>query len=333
MEDVPTENPSPAQEIKSQGERLDKPPHPGSRSSFLFLLRTLWLFTQSDLKSMVYPNVIFGFSSAMAGSVMTTNERPNVFEVLANLPYVTIWLWLNLLLFNVANQRLPSSIIEDEINKPWRPLPSGRLNTTQAKSLLFVLIPTVLVCSLFLGATTQVLLLMVLTWMYNDLGGGDENFFVRNLLNAFGMCTYGSGAIVIASGSGHGLTPTGFQWLALIWMTIMTTLQVQDLKDQEGDSMRGRKTLPLVLGDDFTRWTIAMAVLGWSAGAPAFWKAGSWTFVPSLLIGSLLVFRMMTSRSVKADRGTWKLWCLWMITVYLMPLWYRLTEVDLRIVI
>ena len=311
---------SPIDETDARGRK-----HSTTRGKLAFHLETLWLFSRSDLKSMVYPNVVLGFSSAMAGPAVTTNENPNFLDVLINLPYVALWLWLNLLLFNIANQRLPSSIVEDRINKPWRPIPSGRISAAQARSLLLLLIPTVLVCSLYLGATLEVLLLVSLTWMYNDLGGGDDDFLVRNIINAFGMSIYGSGAIVIACGRKRELTPTGYWWMVLIGMVIMTTLQVQDLSDQEGDSMRGRKTLPLALGEDFTRWTVVISVSGWSVAGPAFWNAGIETSLPSLLIGAFLISKMLVSRSVNADKGAWRIWCVWMVSLYLMPLWYRLS--------
>ena len=297
--------------------------HEVSNESLLFHLKTLWLFTRSDLKSMIYPNIIFGLASGMSGPAITTNPNPDVMVVLLRIPHVALWLWLNLLLFNVANQRLPSSVIEDSINKPWRPLPSERLNPQQARVLLLWVMPTVLACSLFLGATTEVLLLMCLTWMYNDLGGGDENFFIRNIINAFGMSFYGSGAISIACGNGHNITTAGYQWIALLGVIIVTTLQVQDMSDQEGDAVRGRKTLPLVYGDRFARWTVGVGVMGWSFGAPLFWSVSVEAYVVPVIIGGVLTLRMLLLRTVEADKRTWKVWCLWMVSLYLLPLWVK----------
>ena len=301
--------------------------HKFNRRGISFHLKTLWLFTRSDLKSMIYPNVVFGVASAMSGPAITTNRKPDLVKVISNVPSVALWLWLNLLLFNISNQRLSSSIVEDKVNKPWRPLPSDRLSPAEARVLLLLVIPTVLICSLYLGATTEVLLLMSLTWMYNDLGGGDEDFLVRNLINAFGMSFYGSGAIVIACGKNCELTASGCQWIALVGVIIMTTLQVQDMSDQKGDAMRGRKTMPLVVGDGFARWTIGLSVIGWSAGVPAFWKADIKAYISPILIGGVLAVRILTMRSVEADKGTWRLWCLWMISLYLLPWWQHLRGV------
>ena len=287
----------------------------------IFHLNTFWLFTRSDLKSMIIPNLVFGFASAMSGSPITTNASPAFYSLLLNTPHTLLWLWLNLLLFNIANQRLPSSIVEDKLNKPWRPLPSNRLSSMQARVLLLLVIPTVFISSLFLGATTEVFLLIALTWMYNDLGGGDQNLFVRNVINALGMSCYASGAAVTMCREECALTMTGYTWIAIIGMVTMMTIQVQDLSDQEGDAARGRRTLPLVLGDGFARCTIGIGVLGWSVCAPFFWKANIKAYVPSLVIGGILTWRTLLLRNVEADKGTWKLWCLWMISLYLLPLW------------
>ena len=199
-----------------------------------FHLKTRWLFTRSDLKSTIFPNIVFGLVSAMSRPTTATNQFPNLSTILFNVPYVFLWLWLNLLLFNIANQRLPSSILEDRINKPWRPIPSKRLEPNEARVLLFFMIPLVFLSSFYLGATVQVLLLVALTWMYNDLGGSDDSFFIRNIINALGMAFYSSGAITIACGRECALTPLGYQWIAFIGLVVLTTLQVQDMSDQEG---------------------------------------------------------------------------------------------------
>lgn len=42
------------------------------------------------------------------------------------LPRSLCWLWFHLLQFNIANQSY--SVDEDNLNKPWRPVPSGRIS-------------------------------------------------------------------------------------------------------------------------------------------------------------------------------------------------------------
>ena len=57
-----------------------------------------------------------------------------------------------MIVFDLANQRLPLSIAEDRLNKPWRVGPTGRLTSTQMRMLLLVALPVILAVSFSLGA-------------------------------------------------------------------------------------------------------------------------------------------------------------------------------------
>ncbi|MCJ1247413.1 hypothetical protein MMC30_004627 [Trapelia coarctata] len=293
-----------------------------ARTGLAFHLRTLWLFTCNDIKSIVGPETAFGICGALSGPLMTANESPHFLTIIIRLPQVSIWLWLNLLLFTVSNQSLPGSVKEDAINKPWRPIASERIGLQQARRLLLAVIPTVFFVTLYLGAVEVSVALMVFTWMYNDLGGADDNFFIRNLLNLFGFVCYSLGAIMIASDSRqHPLNCTAYQWLAIVGLVVLTSLQMQDLPDQEGDQARGRKTVPLILGDWMARWTVAVPVAIWSILCPLFWKLTMYGFLVPVAMGGAIVLRVILKRSVAADKVTWKLWCLWTISLYALPLY------------
>ena len=64
----------------------------------------------------------------------------------------------------------------------------------------------------------------------------------------------------------------GYTWIAIVSGVILTTMQVQDLKDQAGDRERGRRTIPRTLGDVFSRRMIASCVVGCSLFCPFFWR-------------------------------------------------------------
>ena len=259
--------------------------------------------------------------SALSGPLMTTNPSPNLFTIMSRLPRVVSWLWLNLLLFTMSNQSLPGSVEEDLVNKPWRPIPSKRISLPNTRRALLAVIPSVFFLTSYLGAVEVSVALMVFTWMYNDLGGADDNFFVRNLLNLFGFVSYSIGATLIASDDRNfALNDKAYQWLAIVGMIVLTTLQMQDLPDQEGDRARGRKTIPLIIGDWPTRWTVAVPVILWSFLCPAFWELGALGYVAPIAIGGLVAIRVLMRRDVPADRKTWKIWCLWTMSLYALPL-------------
>lgn len=284
-------------------------------------VRTVWLVTRNDLKSIVIPETAFGIFSALSGPVLTTNSSPQVQVILFRLPLVVLWTWLNVLIFDLANQRLTSSVLEDSINKPWRPLPSGRMTVSQARRFLLAILPAIFLLTFYLGGLEETVAMMVLTWMYNDLGGADESYAVRNIINAFGFMCYSSGATLVACGFGeHSLNPVAYQWLAMIGGIVFSTLQMQDMADQEGDQARGRGTLPLVHGDGTARWTIIGPVMMWSMVCPMFWNLHRYAYVVPLALGATVSLRLFFLRTVDADKRTWKLWNAWISSIYLLPL-------------
>ncbi|KAA6415738.1 MAG: hypothetical protein FRX48_00456 [Lasallia pustulata] len=312
-------------EVQTEKVQASKPAtssNPGDTDKFSLAshLSTIWLFTYSDLVSMVYPESAFGIFSALSGPLLTTNQSPRLSSILLRLPYTVLWVWLNLLLFCVANQRLPDSIGEDAINKPWRPLPSKRYTPQQARRLLLVLIPTVCIAAHFLGGANETVILIVLTWYYNDLKASDEGICLRNFVNALGFMGYSAGAAKVACGPGlYDLNGTATYWLIIMSMMIFTTMHVQDMYDQEGDAARGRITMPLVLGDWTARWTIAAPVAVWSLVCPLFWEVDAPGYVFPVVLGGTVIVRTLSTLTPKADRLTFKFWCFWVISLYSLP--------------
>lgn len=232
------------------------------------------------------------------------------------------WTLLSLLIFNLANQRLPNSILEDQLNKPYRCIASGRLSPTRARHLLLLLLPIhILLTHFYLGGRNEALFLMVLTWAYNDLAAGDEHFLIRHITNALGFTTFGAGAATVGIGSVRQLNTTAYQWLAFIAVIITFTIQFQDMEDQEGDCLRDRKTMPLVIGDGTTRKFNTATIMVFSIVAPIFWQLKWWGYIIQVGLGAWIAVRCMAiDRGVKRDRVTFRLWCLWLMAIYLLPL-------------
>lgn len=286
-----------------------------------FHIRTLCLFTVSEHKTIVYPWTVFGIFGALSGSAITTNSTPDLASIAIRAPQTTLWMWLVILIFTIANQRLEDSILEDSANKPWRPMPTQRLTVPQARTLLLWAIPAVYSATLLLGAKDQALMGMLLTWMYNDLKGSDEDYVVRNLINALGLTIWGIGATNVACGTaGHTLNTTGWHWLLSIGLIIFTTLQIQDFRDQAGDLKKGRRTAPIVWGDSLMRWVTASIIVFWSLASPAWWELGVESYLLPVIVGGLMASRLLAWRDAQADEKTWKLWGLWMASLFALPL-------------
>ena len=305
--------------------RHPKGSHPvaGKRSSspgVLYHLHTLHLFTSSDYKLVLFPQLAFGLVSVLSGSFVTdASIEFSTSNVISRLPLVSLWIYLNLLPFTIRNQSTPSAILEDALNKPHRPIPSGRLTQLAAHRLTIWFYGIAVLSSMPLGAVLPSLALWLLGFIYNDLGGGDTSAISRNLINAAGHTCFSVGATIVTS-SGATLNLTFYQWIGIIIMIIATTIQVQDLPDQEGDAQRNRKTLPLTIGDGKTRWTVAVPVMLWSITVLKFWEPGAVARIVVMMLSSFIAARVIALRTVRDDKKTWRLWNFWMTTVFCLPL-------------
>lgn len=295
----------------------------------IFHLRTLWLFTVSEHLTIVLPWTAFGLFGALSGGALTTNQSPDFWVIFNRLPLVLFWMWAHILVFTVANQRLPDSVGEDSINKMWRPLPSGRITGVQARRLLLGLVPAMMALTRLLGAGEFSLLSLLLTWLYNDLEGSSESYIIRNLLNALGLTCWSAGTTIVACGKDScQLNAMGYYWLKIEAAIVFTTLQVQDLRDQKGDRARGRRTAPIILGDVVTRWTIAIPVGMWSLFCPYLWNLGFYGFIVPAVLGGTLSVRVLRWRTVEADKLTWTIWGLWIGSLSILPLWKNPTVLN-----
>lgn len=295
------------------------------RGSWLFHAYSVWLFTRSDLKTIVVPQSAFGIISALSLSPQAGWEHASDrIQVLVRIPTVVFWVWINLLPFAIDNQRQTPAILEDKHNKPWRTMPAGRMTPPQAKTLMFCLYPLAFCASLWLGGIRQCLALMVLGYTYNDLGLADWNWVSRNCINGLGFCCFASGALEVALDMPLQAALSEHRpmlaWLGVIAAVVISTVQTQDMADQDGDRMRARKSLPLTVGDGTARWLTATSVASWSILCPLYWEVGR---VSCLCVGSLglvISCSMLTLRSVEADKRTFRLWNGWMASLYMLPL-------------
>ncbi|KAL9015486.1 MAG: hypothetical protein Q9185_007119 [Variospora sp. 1 TL-2023] len=283
-----------------------------------YLLVTLWLFTESNFSTFVLPNTAFGILGALSGPRLTTQRQVFLTDVIERLPAVMLFNWSNVLIFDLANQRYPESVKEDRLNKPWRPLPAGRISLEQTRRLMLLMVLVVLALNFFIGAERETVLLFILTWLYNDLKGGDE--VVRDLIIAVAFAFYNHGSLNLATKARTEISEQGYTWIALISGVILTTMQIQDLKDMPGDSQRGRRTLPLIFGHITSRWMIAICILLWSLSCALFWHSHPSAYVMTISLGGLVAYRVLRWQSADADSRTWKLWCMWTAALYALPL-------------
>ena len=289
---------------------------------------SLWLFTLSDLKTIVGPGFVFGVTNALAGAeygLKTSGEGFNR-AVLQRLPLILLYVWINLLPFTISNQISSDAIKEDRINKLWRTLPSGRMTPEQAKPLMLALYLFALGLSSVTGGLKQsVTLVFIGTW-YNHYAGADSSYLVRNLINALGYVCFTSGAMEVALGFPLPVETRLVEWFGVIAVVIFTTVHLQDMYDQLGDRIRGRRTVPLVIGDGPARWMTAITMIFWGYLCPRFWNPAMTVTALSVLLAGTIATRCLLLRTIEADRSTFKLWNVWMTLVFLLPLLSQATR-------
>ena len=269
----------------------------------------------------------FALASSLSNGFTSSKVSADPLDMILRLVQALLWLWLTLLVADISNQRLPGSIMEDSLNKPWRPLPSQRISPEQARYFMLFLVPGVLVVGMFFGAYKETLTLFCLLWMYNDLGGANESLFWRNVLNSAGLTCFSAGTIAITAGSiEYDILSRPVCWLLACACFISTTIHAQDLPDVEGDAARGRITIPLLLGDKLSRISLVLGVVFWSFICPWFWSLSLLGFAPTVLVGCVFTIRICCYRDAKSDELVWKLWCIWAMTIYLLPIFHVLAH-------
>lgn len=172
--------------------------------------KTMWLFTFSDLKNIAIPSTIAGLSNALAATIcgMSTPSGPH--SIIWRTPLNFIWVWTNLLPFDINNQRTPPAIAEDSINKPWRPMPQGRLSPSQPKvTMICLYVAAQLLSFQFNGGVRKGIMPVFPGTWYNNFGGVDSHPFVRNAINALGYLCFISGAMKVALGGPIPLSTSG----------------------------------------------------------------------------------------------------------------------------
>lgn len=288
----------------------------------LYHAHTLWLFNYSDIKTIVIPKTLFALI------VLLSNSRPTASPAHIR-PLLLIrctcsslvWTWLNLLPLSMSNQFRRDDLDEDRQNKPWRPIPAGRITIAQTKYLMLASYTMALLASVSLGGLSEYCALIVEGWIYNEIGAANDSFLARNALNAVGYMTFAAGAAKVACIQAETRMSSDFYlWMLLLAAVIATTIQFQDLYDQAGDRLRGRQTLPLVVGDARARVTIVLAVVVWSFLCPTFWRLDARGFVLPLFLAAVVVGRLNYYRTVKADEVSFKLWNVWIVALYALPL-------------
>ncbi|KAJ2923384.1 hypothetical protein H1R20_g13711, partial [Candolleomyces eurysporus] len=258
---------------------------------------TLILFTQSDFKTTLIPVSVLGLGTAqVCPSSPISNSVKAVF-----------WLWSILLQFNINNQAISPE--EDAKNKPWRPIPAGRISLRNARILRWISVAYCCLLSFYLRKAVLVTstLFTFLVFVYNYLGW-DQNGFMKIFILAYGYPTMALGAVLVAECPGPAPLAEILDWkkypeLIVFSLVIATTVHAQDFQDVEGDREIGRNTVPMMF-PFMSRLVLLFLVPMWTtlitvASRPPMWL-GAIYYGLSLVVG----IRSILYRNPKDDART-----------------------------
>jgi geranylgeranylglycerol-phosphate geranylgeranyltransferase len=192
----------------------------------------------------------------------------------------------------------------DAINKPERPIPSGRIPLKTAglySSVLFVIgIVLAFTINLLLG-TIVILSSFLMIWYAYNL---KRMLIIGNLCISFltGFCFVFGGIVV------NQILVSIYLGFFAFLMTMAREI-VKDMEDVKGDQAEGATTLPIVYGSTVSSKLAAFFMIFASLASPILYFMGVFTiFYFVLLIPAILVFcygavAVLTDQSVENTRN------------------------------
>lgn len=289
-------------------------------SSLCYHMNTVFLTICNNIPDMVLGGFLFGTITSFAAPRLSMGPVLSPAQLVAAAPKMLLWSCTNIFMFCLHNQRQPGNIAEDALNKPWRPMVSGRLSPNQAVRLLYVMHPLCLVIGLCMGGFVPYAILTFFHVWYNEFGAASDGV-LKSIFNGIGVAMFFVGPLEVATGhtilSGN---TKGILWVGLLVALITTTSHIQDFRDMEGDKVARRRTIPLVM-DEMAARVLAVAGVGcWTELACRFWAA-SWTQRSAAWgTAALLVANLMLDRTNPGDHRAWRLWSVWVTALVFLPI-------------
>lgn len=289
-------------------------------SSLCYHMTTVFLTICNNIPDMVLGGLFFGTVTSFAAPQLSMGPALSPTQLLAAAPRMLLWSWSNIFMFCLHNQRQPANMGEDALNKPWRPMVSGRLSPDQAVRLLYIMHPLCLVISLCIGGFVPYAILTFFHVWYNEFGAAKDGI-LKSIFNGIGVACFFAGPLEVAtrhsilSGNAEGIV-----WVGLIMALVATTSHIQDFRDMQGDKAAGRRTIPLVMDETAAR-VLAVAGVGcWTELACRFWGASWIQRSAAWATAALLVANLLLDRTNPGDHRAWRLWSVWVTALFFLPI-------------
>ncbi|KAE8420829.1 UbiA prenyltransferase family-domain-containing protein [Aspergillus pseudocaelatus] len=271
-------------------------------------------------------NAIVCFSTRLIGSDLTFGQLKTM------LPGMALTTFAFSYTFDIANQTF--SVEEDTINKPNRPIPSGRLSINGAYTRwLLSWVISLAVIGLTVSLQAALVLLQWEMWVsLFYVWPKFQNWVARNLFTAVGA-TIQLRLLdtVLVKAIPSFRADSSLMWLLFTWLA--WTIHVQEFHDTEGDQRVGRQTLPLIVGrrGQFPLRVLTAMIIG-GTGVSSIVLAPIWrTLNPAMLYLGLAHLLFMLTVAVRlvvlpfkeADKVTYKYY--YILATYSMLLFHQHT--------
>ncbi|RDA94602.1 hypothetical protein CP533_2460 [Ophiocordyceps camponoti-saundersi (nom. inval.)] len=227
----------------------------------------------------------------------------SISEGVVNNLVVIVWVTCCMYSFNLFTQS--RSLDEDLLNKPDRPIPSGKISVEEAfRRFLVIWLALAAVCVFHPQIITATVLWFLLTLLLGATKSGGHWFWKNTIAMSLGTWAFFS--------AGHKLMvpakaePPQHAAMMAVWAGL--TAHVQDFRDQKGDRKVGRRTIPLSYGDGPAR--IIVATLLFPAAFAVLYKLDFVRNAPLLLccVHAWLSYRILACRGKDSDTSTYTIY-------------------------
>ncbi|KIM35675.1 hypothetical protein M413DRAFT_32331 [Hebeloma cylindrosporum] len=269
-------------------------------------LTTLHLFSRADYLTVIPTASVFFKESQITDSTKKWALAKS-----------TLWAFIHLLQIALSNQ---SSGHEDKLDKPWRPVPSGRITVEQVRRLRWILSAGCLAVSFAAGPFVLAASLGVTlyTILYDDLLLRGHLIF-RNLCIAAGYLASDIGTLTLMKPTRiQRLEAEELRSLVCCALLIFTTFSAHDFPDVGGDKTSGRRTFPIV-APYASRWIVSSMVILWTTMICYSWSLDAISRGFFFGLGVVIGVRFLLFRDALRDRRTLSLYKIWLIIAHMQP--------------
>jgi 4-hydroxybenzoate polyprenyltransferase len=267
--------------------------------------RLFWEFTWRDWSTTIIPTAIFALAALKTRWPVSMNAAA------LSLGRCLVYFALYIYTFCLANQI--AGVEEDSVNKPDRPIPRGLVSHRGALVRWTALTAVFLAVGAWFGVFVWALAWAILTVLV-CFCGWDRHWFTKNVV----VMTLGVLVELAATWElVTPLTPSGWRWVLVLSGTIGVTSILQDMRDEAGDRAVGRRTLPVAIGENATRWAMAtlfaLAPIAVHVGLMSG-DGGAKVLACDVALGAwslAIAARILGDRSPRAAHATYMFYTYW----------------------